>query len=755
MGRHACHQPNDDQSGECDMTARRTPDDTGKGSEKVIEQGLSIDTTNSGPHALSCSRNSPQKENKCPNQRSGRVLETTDRVHQTQFRSREEMRGQDTFVHASGDQEKGLDDDVRHGFLEAPTLLGQDMHSRSPSHGISNAITPDPSHVEISRSEHSPVRPISQDSCEDPITLAQPKHEVDQEWSSDEDEICRQSGSPKDAAEENRGDLLAVMVRGKTVLRKISPIPLDLRKVSPVRTPSASRDGTESEDQSSACSYLFGKGAVKDRNQEFVLTAIEGPEIRQTNLSDEHPPDIEIWLDDTESSESNTPHEKPAASKIWHDPEYDSLFSSGEQEEPTPELGTLRDLNNRSASSLRERHDKAESFELGRKIKRGNLCPLEGEEELSRVSAHWEDDEPEDAAPDSNHEKNTGSFDIWEENELSDPAPDVSHTESAPFFEIWEDSELGIRTLDDKQKEAAGSFEIWEDNELDQRSPISQQKEIAASFAIWIDAEDGCAAGSQSIQILPNGALNNVSNIPRGRHLQMVDSARAAAVAWDMTNGIDGKRVASLRKARELPHPGAFRLENHAKLSELGQADDRTDAIQPTHVLSALREYSIDHPPCPPNSLSSSVVSSHRSSSGNGNRNRIQQHRYPLADLAFQSPGSSPLAQVGINRATPLEEQPRQKQGSAPAESFALESGRIEGSISAPPFSPTQRLAHPTPRRWINPEALFERFHRAAGTTCFDRDSGFRNFQVNTGAPSRQQPGKSGEQSRYVLRGFR
>lgn len=743
MSRDSCSQSNHDDSGGCDMFARCTPNGGGKEPDGEAEQRLPIETTNSGLHTVSFSGNSFQKENIDPGERSGRVSETAKMGHQIQVRSREEAKGHHTFVHASGDAESGLDDDIRHGVSEASTMLGQDMHSQSPSHGISTANTPGPSRLgEIPQSEQKSVRPGNQDTCEDPITLAQPNFDADH-------------GPPNGAAEENRGDLLAVMVRGKTMFRKISPIPFDIHNVPPVRTPSVSSDGTRWEDQSSACSYLFGKGAVKERDQEFVLTTIEGPEIRKKNLPEDHPPDIEIWIDDTESSPSNTHHEVPGALGILQNLEYDGLCLSGEHEEPTPGLGILRDLDHGKPSSSREQDETAKSFELGGKIELGNLSPSEEQRGIPRLSENWEDNKLGDLTPDVNHRKAPESFDIWEENEPSDLIPDGNHTETAGPFDIWEDNKVSNLPPHGNLVETAGSFEIWEDHELDNCSPTSKPRENAASFEVWNDAKYGSSAMSQPITAPPYGALNNVTNIPRRRCLPMVDSTRIFVVGWEMENCIDANRVSSLRKARRLPHSGGFRFMNGAESPEVGETDDRIDAIHSTRAPSALQEYYIDHPPCPPNSLSSSVVSSNSSSWGTENRTSVLQQRYPLADAEHDSPSSSSLPRAGINRSTIMEGPPRQKQGSTPAESFALAPERLEGPMSAQPFSPTQRLAHPAPRRWINPEALFERFHRASGTIFFDRDSGFRNCTLNMRPQSRREPGKSAKQSRYALQELR
>ena len=756
MSRDRCSQSNDDDSGECDLVVPCTSDGGGKGPNGEAEKCLPTETTNSGPHTQSFSRNSSQKEKVGPDDKSGRVSETTDGGYQVEFRSGEGMRGQDTFVHASDHSGTDLDDNVRHGFSEAPTLSGQVAHSRSPSHGISNAIRSGLSHLrKVSQSEQKSVRPGNQDTCQDPITLPQPKLDVDQECPSDEDEICRQNGPPKGAAEENRGDLLAVMVRGKTMFRKISPIPFDIHIAPPVRTPSVSSDATKLEDRSSARSYLFCKGAVKECDQEFVLTTVEESEIRKTNLSEGHPPDIEIWIDETESSTSDTHHEIPGVLGVLQDIEYAGLCLLGEQEEPTPGLGTLRDLNNSKPSSSREQDETADSFDPWGKIELDNHSPSEGEKRTPRLSENREDDKLGDLTLDGNHKKAPGSFSIWEENESSNLIPDKNHTETAGPLDVWEDNKLSNLTPHGNLVETAGSFEIWEDHELDSCSPISKPRENAVSFEVWNDAEYGYFAMSQPITALPYGALNNVTNIPRRQCLPIVDSARASAVGWEMENCIDANRISSLREARRLPHSGGFQLKNEAESPDVGEADDSIDAIHPAHALSALHEYYIGHPPCPPNSLSSSVVSSNSISRENENRAPVLQQRYPLVEVGYDSPSSSPLARAGVNGATAMEEQPRQKQGSASAESLAFAPEQLARPMSAQPFSPTQRLAHPTPRRWINPEALFERFQRAAGTNFFDRESGFRNLKLNTRPQSRIQPGNTAKQSRYVLRELR
>ena len=101
--------------------------------------------------------------------------------HQIRFHSSEEMHRHGTFLHTFDDGGKGLDDDVKHSFSKASTISGQDMHSRSSSHGISNAITPGSSHLrKIARRNRKSVDLSDQGSCEDSIAVAKPEFEVDQ-----------------------------------------------------------------------------------------------------------------------------------------------------------------------------------------------------------------------------------------------------------------------------------------------------------------------------------------------------------------------------------------------------------------------------------------------------------------------------------------------------------------------------------------------------------------------------------------------
>lgn len=684
MGRHLYYRLNI-ESGEYDIFARGISGDDGRGPTGEVDQHLVVAPTESGRRMLSPLQHSSQKENKSPDDKFRRVLEAVETGRQIHFRLNEGIHGYDVFARNSGDGGSGPDGDVGHRFAGAPTNSGQGMHDYSPTHGTSHGIPREPSQLgdarpsdqgSISPSDQKSIRPGNQESCEEPIVLAERKLEFDQEWASDEDERGPRNQPPEGSMEENPGDRVAVMCHDKILFRKISPIPFDIHRVPLLRTPSVSSNSTESENRSPSYPYSY-QAAVENGNQELVLTSTEGSETREKSISEEHFEDVKTWLDHTKPSLLDMHREKPEAFEIWQDSEHDDAFLSGEQEETGLELKVLGDSEQCSSS------------------------------------------------PSGKQEETGKTFKLWKNMQLRDSSPPGEHNGTMKDSENWEDNELGDLAPNDKQKKTAESFEIWEDNKLSDLALIGKQKAHAGSFEVWNDAEHDYSSTSQLITALPYGALNNVTNIPHSQYLMMADSARASAVAWDMKNHIDAQRVASLRKAKKLPHSGPSRLENEAKSPAVGQADNRINAILLTNGLSALLDDDTDLPPCPPNTPSSSAAYSDSSSSEGEDRTPGRQHRHPLAELEVHSPNSPPLARVAISRVTNMKGNPQQKRAPKQGGSCAFASATLDWSMSLEPSSPIQRFAHPIPRRWINPDDLLERFHGATEIISLNRASIF------------------------------
>lgn len=714
MGRGNCERFNNG-NGKCCMFPLRTYGDDERGPDGLVEQGHSVETTPSEQHIVFPLQESSRKENISPGKRFGQVLEAVENKHQIQFDLHEESHGDDIYARTSSDGGRRPDGDVRYCFSGAPTNPGQDMYNR----GISNAVARAPRQFGdvlrcdpglYSLNDSNSTRSNDHEPCEDPMAPAEGKFEVDQGWSSDEDDIRPRT---RPLAEENRGKYLAVMVQGKTMFRKISPIPFDIHKVPLLRTPSVWSGTTEPECDSPLYPYSC-RAAARKANQTPSLASIEGPEIRQTSPSEEHPQDIHTWLERTKTSLPGIQLETPEAFEAWPDDEHDVLYLSGAQAETSLGFEILSDPDNGSPSSSSEQDDNAaEPFEP------------------------WVDGNPSTPQGQEGNEK---VFGIGTDNELGDLTPDGNENKATGLFDIWEDDEPGDHADNGIQKGTAESFDIWEDNELTHRPPTRKQKKTAVSFAVWNDGQRGILSSSQPITALPCDALRNVTNIPRSHSLMKVDSMRASAVAWDMPNYTNTQRVASLRKARRLPHPGRYRLDHAARLPEIGQAAD------------GMQHYDFDHAQYPSNALWSSAALGNDNSSEDGEYPPVPQHRRPLAELGSSSPCSPSPMRIATNHATTVEAEARQRRGPARGESCAFAPARLEGSSSATPVSPTQRYAHPIPRRWIDPDALFEHFHRAAGTSSFRGESNFRDFGPYQKSPFRGTPGQSARQSRYRLR---
>ena len=714
MGRGICERFNNG-NGECGMFPLRTYGDDERGPDGPVERRHPVETT---------LQDSSRKAIISPSERFRQALEAIETKHEIHFRSNEEIRDDDIFARTSSHGVRRPNGDVGLSFLGATRDTGQDLHEHSPTRGSPNAIPREPRQFgdvfpnnpePFSLSGPNSIRSKNHEFCKDPMALAERKFEVDKGWSSDEDEICPRTRPSEGAAIENCGEYLAVMVQGKTMFRKIFPIPFDIHKVPLLRTPSVSSSSTEPECDSPSYPYSC-RAAARKANQTPSLASIEGPETRNTSSSEERPQDVNTWMEHTKTSIPDMHLETPEAFEAWPDCEHDVLFLPGGRAETSLGFEILSDPENGSPSSSSEQDDDvAEPFEPWEEIELGNSSPARGQEVSEKV------------------------FEIWRDNELGDLSLDGNGEEAN---RLREDDELDDHALEGNEKEIAESFDIWEDNELNYRPPTSKQKKTAVSFEVWNDGEHGYLSSSQPVTALPYDALRNVTNVPRSHSLMKIDSMRASAVAWDMQNHIDTQRVALLRKARRLPHSRRYRLDHAARLPEIGQADD------------GMQDCDIDHARCPPNSPWSFAAYCNDNSSEDEDHTPVPQHRRSLAELRSSSPCSPSPMRVATNRATTVEAQARSKRVSARGESCAFIPARFEGSMSPTPGSSTQRYAHPVPRQWINPDALFEHFHRAAGTVSFDGDSNFRDFDPHQQPQFRRTPGQSARQSRYRLRGL-
>jgi hypothetical protein len=188
------------------------------------------------------------------------------------------------------------------------------VHGRGPGVQVSNPFNSGPTGAIPSSDRDS--------TWGDVIALSDRVYEVDQGWSSDEDEppIHRQQHR-RGSTNEHRGRHLAVMGQdNKIEVHTISPIPFDIQKQPRLQTPSISSDNTEQESYSPLFPYSC-KAAVKEAYKKFAFTSTEGPMTGGLNSAGVRPKNIEEWLNQTQTSEQATSIEIAESFEIWEDVE--------------------------------------------------------------------------------------------------------------------------------------------------------------------------------------------------------------------------------------------------------------------------------------------------------------------------------------------------------------------------------------------------------------------------------------------------
>lgn len=333
-------------------------------------------------------------------------------------------------------------------------------------------------------------------------------------------------------------------------------------------------------------------------------------------------------------------------------------------------------------------------------------------------------------------------------------------------------------------------------------APSSAEEERAEQFEIWKDADRSFPKS------IPVSALKDVTNFRHPAYLQFDNLVRNSAVAADMRNKIDAKRVASLRGAKKLPGGKPSEPRNVAELPEIVQVRVNIPTVPFADVDAALHDSAIPEPRAPPNSAASPATSSNGESSGdalcppkspaslaissNGGSSggapcppnsraslaspsnaelsrdddevRVPYHGGPLPRLEAGLPKSPSPAAIAVNQATAAEGDAPPEHDSERAAKGAFALARLEGRVLPQPSSPIRRFVdpsgeygddvevefhpefgHPKPRRWINPPALLERFHRVAESGLFDESSNIKSSSRQPNTVSGEPNTVSGE----------